>query len=369
MKLINRGILILKPNQFFLDWLNRLPLLHDTFPHYSLEDIRKDCTAYLLPDVVSEGSIDYILEPIKTNLFETELSDWCSEPALWPPDRTPETFDAWFDLEFHSMVWDLLELPIQSLDEEQEFDPLMDDFPEEDENFLETVKTSLNPDLPFKRQDTVVVKPGVCEPERPHNDLSGWHGRIIDFSQCEDGEIQALVEWDSYTLEQMPPSFITERAERSWDWEAISLPAIILEPADPRDDYDRVERVQARLSALYFWPMIQVAGERISSLLLSIDPADPRSVIQIWHDHLAARLQFPFEACVERNSPGSPALKGDFVTVIDLHQSDPLTGVKALARNRNQVISIPLSYLVVLKESSQNNQFVDDYKLWFDYNL
>lgn len=368
MKLINRGILIVKPNQYFLDWLNQLPDRDPLSLPYQLDDIRQDCTAFLLPDVVSEGSIDFILEPIKSNLFEMELADWCTDPSFWPADRSTDTFDTWFDLEYHSMVWDLLELPIQSMDEDQDFDPLVDDFPEE-EALSSSPGPDFDPDLPFKRQDSVVVRAGTFEPERPQNDLSGWQGRVIDFTQGDHAQIFTLVEWDSFTLEHMPPSYIKERAEHSWDWETISLPASSLEPTKPRDNYYRVERVQALLSALYFWPHIPASGERIAQFLQKLDPSDDRSIFSIWHDHLVAYLQFPFEACVERNSPGSPALKGDFVTVTGLAPFDPLTGVQAQVRSRNQVIQIPLANLIVLNENSKNNQAVDDYRLWFDYTL
>jgi hypothetical protein len=368
MKLINRGIIIVKPNHRFLDWLNRLPDRETGSPDYTMDDIRQDCTAFLLPDVVSEGSLDFILEPIKANLFEMELADWCTDPSTWPVDRSPEAFDRWFDIEFHSMVWDLLELPIQSMDEDQAFDPLVDEYP--DENLSRPVnQKDFEPDLPLKRQDSVIVRSGTVEPDRLHNDLSGWQGRVIDFIQGEKGAIQALVEWDSYTLEHMPVSFINERAEHTWDWESMALQIQALEPAKPRDSYHRVERVQARLSARHFWPLIPSAGKRIAEFLKNLDPEDDRSIFAAWHEHLGSLMTFPFETCVERASATSPALKGDFVTVLALAQYDPLTGVTVQGKFKNQVIQIPLANLIVLNEKLRNHSLVDDYKLWFDYTL
>lgn len=368
MKLINRGILIIKPNTYFLDWLNQLP---DNIPvesPYSIEDIRQDCTTFLLPDVVSEGSIDFIIEPIKTNLFEMELADWCTNPEWWPADRTNETFDQWFDLEYHSMVWDLLELPIQASDADQDFDPLMDDYPDE-ELPPSSIIPEFEPNLPFKRQDSVVVRAGTKELEHPQNDISGWQGRVVDFMEGEEGQVLTLVEWDSYTLEKMPESFIEERADHSWDWEAMSLDVSCLEQAHPRDNYYRVERVQAKLSARHFWPLIPASGERIAQFLLKLDPSDESSIFSAWHHWLSDQLKFPFEACIERSSPGSPALKGDFVTVTDLAPFDPLTGVHGEVHYRKFVLQIPLANLIVLNENSSNHQFIDDYKLWFDYTL
>jgi hypothetical protein len=223
--------------------------------------------------------------------------------------------------------------------------------------------------LPFKRQDSVIVRAGTKEPEHPQNDISGWQGRVIDFMEGDEGQILTLVEWDSYTLENMPEAFIEERADHSWDWEAMSLEVSCLELTHARDNYYRVERVQARLSARHFWPLIPAAGDRIAKFLLNLNPADESSIFSAWHQWLYEQLKFPFEACIERNSPGSPALKGDFVTVAGLAPFDPLTGVHGEVHYRNYVLQIPLANLIVLNENSLNHQFIDDYKLWFDYTL
>jgi hypothetical protein len=368
MKLINRGILIVKPNQNFLDWLNQLPDTEPDVSPFTLDDVRQDCTAFLLPDVVSEGSVDFILEPIKTNLFEMELADWCTDPSQWPVNRSPEMFDLWFDIEFHTMVWDLLELPIQAMDEDQDFDPLLDEYPE-DETPKEILKDDFEPDIPFKRQDSVIVHVGTTEPNHTHNRLDGWQGRIIDFIEGEKGCVMALVEWDSFTLEQMPDSYIRERADHSWDWEALALDVKVLAPIRPRDNYHRVERVQSRLSAKYFWPLIPSAGERIAEFLSALNPADDRSIFAAWEESLAEKLSFPFQACVERSSPGNQVTKGDFVTVQSIAPFDPLTGVQIQAAHRTQIITVPLANLIVLNESSFNHQATEDYKLWFDYTL
>jgi hypothetical protein len=266
------------------------------------------------------------------------------------------------------MVWDLLELPIQAMDEEQTFDPLVDEYPDEELPAVST-RSDFEPDLPFKRQDSVIVRSGIQEPGREHNDLSGWQGRVIDFIEGENGKILALVEWDSYTLEHMPGTFIKERAEHTWEWEALALDVRWLEPTKPRDSYHRVERVQARISADHFWPLIPSAGKRIAEFMKTLDPNDDRSIFASWQEYLAVRIGMPFETCIERNSTGCPALKGDFVTVISLSQYDTLTGVLVQARYKNQVIQIPLANLIVLNENSPNYNLVDDYKLWYDYTL
>jgi hypothetical protein len=56
------------------------------------------------------GSREAVLEhlqPLKPLLFEMELEDWSRNPSDWPEERTGEVFDVWFDIEVHSMVWNL----------------------------------------------------------------------------------------------------------------------------------------------------------------------------------------------------------------------------------------------------------------------
>ena len=49
-------------------------------------------------------------------LFENILDEWCTDPALWPQDRTLDFLKAWCDLEVHSMVADCVDEPL--LDDE-----------------------------------------------------------------------------------------------------------------------------------------------------------------------------------------------------------------------------------------------------------
>jgi len=110
LALINRGVAIIKPKQPLVDWVKRtVPLLTPLSP----EELENDCTAILVPDLGSrEAVLDY-LEPVKSWLFEMELEDWSRNPSDWPEERTGELFDAWFDVEVHSMVWDLVDAQVE----------------------------------------------------------------------------------------------------------------------------------------------------------------------------------------------------------------------------------------------------------------
>jgi len=99
---INRGVAIIKPKQPYLDWADSLP---DPTP-ITLEQMRQDCTAILIPEVYSnEAALRYVrkLAPI---LFENELAGWMTDDAWWPKQRDWRTFKKWFDVEIHSVVLD-----------------------------------------------------------------------------------------------------------------------------------------------------------------------------------------------------------------------------------------------------------------------
>jgi hypothetical protein len=109
MNMINRGIVVFKPKEPFLDWVNRDLALSSPV---TMEELRRDCTTILVPDLGSlEAALDYV-EPLKPRLFEMELGAWDRDPTNWPEERTSARFDAWFELEVHSMVWDAVDAPV-----------------------------------------------------------------------------------------------------------------------------------------------------------------------------------------------------------------------------------------------------------------
>ena len=83
MRLINRGVVIIKPKQPFADWVNNTPEL-DMDPPIDLAELREDCDSLLLPDLDSLDEAHYYLEPLKISLFEMQLADWYRDPSVWP---------------------------------------------------------------------------------------------------------------------------------------------------------------------------------------------------------------------------------------------------------------------------------------------
>jgi hypothetical protein len=106
MHFINRNTAIIKPRQPFLDWLESVP---DPDLDVTLEELRQDCTAVLIPEADSEAESRNYIEGIYKEIFEMELNSWYQDRGLWPEEITLAMFRRWFDIEIHSEVVDLEE--------------------------------------------------------------------------------------------------------------------------------------------------------------------------------------------------------------------------------------------------------------------
>ena len=105
MYAVNRDLVVLKPTEQFLQWLNSLP---DPADDLTLDKLHQDCTALLIPEVSNHIAAQLYIERIYLHLFEMELESWCRDESLWPHQRDLQPFRAWNDLEVHSEVLDLL---------------------------------------------------------------------------------------------------------------------------------------------------------------------------------------------------------------------------------------------------------------------
>jgi hypothetical protein len=68
----------------------------------------------LLPEYADNRDRGEILREFYEVIFEEELLGWWTDGQPHPSDRTFQMFQEWFDVEFHSMVVDLLEEEIES---------------------------------------------------------------------------------------------------------------------------------------------------------------------------------------------------------------------------------------------------------------
>lgn len=101
---LNRTVVLLGPKQPFLDWLNDVD--PDDEP-LTVEDVRDDNEVFLIPQFNDNSDSEKWVEMRWSFLFEHMLMGWIDDEAMWPQDRTLDMFREWFDIEIHTMAWDL----------------------------------------------------------------------------------------------------------------------------------------------------------------------------------------------------------------------------------------------------------------------
>lgn len=118
---VNRCIIILHHKQPFLDWLQSA----DPHPleNITLADLGNDGDAFMIPggDIVDgvEDAEKWV-EKRWRMFFEYTLGEWLTDESMWPQKLTLKMFREWFDIEYRSMVWDLVDAPILIEDWEED---------------------------------------------------------------------------------------------------------------------------------------------------------------------------------------------------------------------------------------------------------
>jgi len=110
---INRSLIILKPKQPFLAWIRTLD---NEDKDLTLEELAEDSTAYLIPEVWQDSDQHRLLESYCDVLFEEQLAGWWIDETAWPQKRNVNMFLDWFEVEFHSLVFDLCDEPIRVIE-------------------------------------------------------------------------------------------------------------------------------------------------------------------------------------------------------------------------------------------------------------
>jgi hypothetical protein len=103
-KMLNRSAVTIKAKQPFIDWVLALP----ESEHVTRNDIDEDSTVYLLPDSFDDTTNDKLLQQFYQRIFEEQLSDWHTDEESWPKKRDVALFKKWFELEFHTVILDLV---------------------------------------------------------------------------------------------------------------------------------------------------------------------------------------------------------------------------------------------------------------------
>ncbi len=109
MYAINRDIVVIKGRQALVDWINS----HNPEHPVSLADVCEDCTVLLIPEYDDSEEAMSLVEGNYELLFMSEIENWYVDDALWPKDITLEKFHEWFEIEYHSMILDVLDEDIE----------------------------------------------------------------------------------------------------------------------------------------------------------------------------------------------------------------------------------------------------------------
>lgn len=111
--LINRAAIILKPTQEAVDWIN------DADPDQgheliALDEAHEECIIYLVPEDV-ETDVHAKVWALNNAevLLEEFVHGWYQDENLWPENIGPKLFEKWFKVEFHSMIVDTFDEPIE----------------------------------------------------------------------------------------------------------------------------------------------------------------------------------------------------------------------------------------------------------------
>lgn len=105
---VNRRLAIVKAIHPYFEWAQSVS---DTMMKFTLEDLRRNPTAWLLP--IGEKPDDFLRREYCV-IFLHELSEICGTMSLWPDKRTFEKFQDWFEIEIIHSIHDLDDRPLKS---------------------------------------------------------------------------------------------------------------------------------------------------------------------------------------------------------------------------------------------------------------
>jgi len=100
---VERSLVVVRAKRPFLDWIESLP----DPGHFTLEEINKDSSAFLLPEYEDDFEKDRLIRKYFPVIFEEMLKGWWQVPGDYPSERNLKMFGDWFEVEFHSLVFDL----------------------------------------------------------------------------------------------------------------------------------------------------------------------------------------------------------------------------------------------------------------------
>lgn len=109
--MVNRGALLLRYKLPAVEWINEADPVKRNGEGIKLEEANEERTVYLISDRAGDDPATFHrwLRRNYLALFENEVGDWYTDPALWPVDRSFKVFQEWFEAELHTVVVDTVE--------------------------------------------------------------------------------------------------------------------------------------------------------------------------------------------------------------------------------------------------------------------
>jgi hypothetical protein len=220
---------------------------------------------------------------------------------------------------------------------------------------------SSDSELDFKVGDSVIVKPGVLDPDLG-TDIGGWQGRISEIG----GQSHLIgIDWDSVTLKNIPDSVIDKCEVEGLDWTQMYLSSTEVELTQPRDTEEDVAAIIEQIESQHRWSYLGEEGKGIHAVLAEVDPDDEMAAFEAWKEHLKKVLSFPFEAVVDEFQERSPLRAGEQVTVESLADVVGLYGVLVKVKQKRRQYDFPLCDLEATEPNSSNYLFLREYVVWF----
>jgi len=98
-----QSLILVRPGERFLALVQEV----SEDESFTLEELRADSTAYLVPAVEAEAELEEVLRECASEIFERELADWIQDSERWPAYRGYDEFREWFAVELATTVVDL----------------------------------------------------------------------------------------------------------------------------------------------------------------------------------------------------------------------------------------------------------------------
>ncbi len=102
---VERIVAVIKPTQNMLDFMQSLPNADEK---RDLDQLRRDCTALLIPAFPGPKQAQRFIDRHYVGILNNEMESWDVPKQCWPQPSL-DLFHQLFDVEFHSLVYDIAE--------------------------------------------------------------------------------------------------------------------------------------------------------------------------------------------------------------------------------------------------------------------